>query len=188
MSLAHIALARSDLMEQRVEGASDHVRQARAAIDQVTAPIAEWRISQFAASVCEQEGRSEQAALHRRRAFDVLNQLAHSLDETDRLRHSLLDSAVDPVLDEAVNERGEMPLPPYIAGRRAPDEQDRPVPSELGIAVVAGEIPGVEPDGHDAGEGAVGAEARRAEAEGAAGDAFAQHGFARIVTLFDPVT
>jgi S-adenosylmethionine:tRNA ribosyltransferase-isomerase len=30
-----------------------------------------------------------------------------------------------PVLDEAVNERGEMPLPPYIAGCRPPDEQDR---------------------------------------------------------------
>jgi S-adenosylmethionine:tRNA ribosyltransferase-isomerase len=30
-----------------------------------------------------------------------------------------------PILDEAVNERGEMPLPPYIAARRAPDEQDR---------------------------------------------------------------
>jgi S-adenosylmethionine:tRNA ribosyltransferase-isomerase len=30
-----------------------------------------------------------------------------------------------PVLDEAVNERGEMPLPPYIAGRRPPDERDR---------------------------------------------------------------
>jgi S-adenosylmethionine:tRNA ribosyltransferase-isomerase len=30
-----------------------------------------------------------------------------------------------PVLDEAVNERGAMPLPPYIAGRRAPDEHDR---------------------------------------------------------------
>jgi S-adenosylmethionine:tRNA ribosyltransferase-isomerase len=30
-----------------------------------------------------------------------------------------------PVLDEAVNERGEMPLPPYIASRRPPDEQDR---------------------------------------------------------------
>src|SRR6059058_12330 len=30
-----------------------------------------------------------------------------------------------PVLDEAVNERGEMPLPPYIAARRAPDERDR---------------------------------------------------------------
>jgi S-adenosylmethionine:tRNA ribosyltransferase-isomerase len=30
-----------------------------------------------------------------------------------------------PVLDEAVNERGAMPLPPYIAARRAPDERDR---------------------------------------------------------------
>ena len=29
------------------------------------------------------------------------------------------------VLDEAVNERGTMPLPPYIAARRAPDERDR---------------------------------------------------------------
>jgi S-adenosylmethionine:tRNA ribosyltransferase-isomerase len=30
-----------------------------------------------------------------------------------------------PVLDEAVGERGTMPLPPYIAGRRPPDERDR---------------------------------------------------------------
>jgi S-adenosylmethionine:tRNA ribosyltransferase-isomerase len=30
-----------------------------------------------------------------------------------------------PVLDEAVNERGAMPLPPYIAARRQPDERDR---------------------------------------------------------------
>jgi S-adenosylmethionine:tRNA ribosyltransferase-isomerase len=30
-----------------------------------------------------------------------------------------------PVLDQAVAERGDMPLPPYIAGRRAPDERDR---------------------------------------------------------------
>jgi S-adenosylmethionine:tRNA ribosyltransferase-isomerase len=30
-----------------------------------------------------------------------------------------------PVLDQAIAERGDMPLPPYIAGRRAPDEQDR---------------------------------------------------------------
>ena len=30
-----------------------------------------------------------------------------------------------PVLDAAVNERGEMPLPPYIAARRRPDERDR---------------------------------------------------------------
>ena len=30
-----------------------------------------------------------------------------------------------PVLDQALDERGAMPLPPYIAARRAPDERDR---------------------------------------------------------------
>jgi S-adenosylmethionine:tRNA ribosyltransferase-isomerase len=30
-----------------------------------------------------------------------------------------------PVLDQAIAERGDMPLPPYIASRRAPDEQDK---------------------------------------------------------------
>ncbi|HZD88593.1 MAG TPA: tRNA preQ1(34) S-adenosylmethionine ribosyltransferase-isomerase QueA, partial [Pseudolabrys sp.] len=30
-----------------------------------------------------------------------------------------------PVLDQAIAERGEMPLPPYIASRRAPDAQDK---------------------------------------------------------------
>jgi S-adenosylmethionine:tRNA ribosyltransferase-isomerase len=30
-----------------------------------------------------------------------------------------------PVLDQAVDERGAMPLPPYIAARRAPDQRDR---------------------------------------------------------------
>ncbi len=30
-----------------------------------------------------------------------------------------------PALDQAVDERGAMPLPPYIAARRAPDERDR---------------------------------------------------------------
>ena len=30
-----------------------------------------------------------------------------------------------PVLDQAIEERGDMPLPPYIAGKRAPDQRDR---------------------------------------------------------------
>jgi S-adenosylmethionine:tRNA ribosyltransferase-isomerase len=30
-----------------------------------------------------------------------------------------------PVLDQAIDERGTMPLPPYIAARRPPDERDR---------------------------------------------------------------
>jgi len=29
------------------------------------------------------------------------------------------------VLDQAIEERGDMPLPPYIASKRKPDEQDR---------------------------------------------------------------
>ncbi len=38
---------------------------------------------------------------------------------------TLLFSFHGPVLDQAIAERGEMPLPPYIASRRAPDEQDK---------------------------------------------------------------
>src|SRR5664279_419141 len=38
---------------------------------------------------------------------------------------TLLFSFHGPVLDQAIAERGAMPLPPYIASRRAPDEQDR---------------------------------------------------------------
>ena len=30
-----------------------------------------------------------------------------------------------PVLDQAIEERGSMPLPPYIASKRAPDDEDR---------------------------------------------------------------
>ena len=30
-----------------------------------------------------------------------------------------------PVLDQAIEERGDMPLPPYIASKRKPDQQDR---------------------------------------------------------------
>jgi S-adenosylmethionine:tRNA ribosyltransferase-isomerase len=30
-----------------------------------------------------------------------------------------------PILDQAIAERGNMPLPPYIASRRAPDDEDR---------------------------------------------------------------
>jgi S-adenosylmethionine:tRNA ribosyltransferase-isomerase len=38
---------------------------------------------------------------------------------------TLAFSFTDAVLDQALDERGDMPLPPYIASRRAVDEQDR---------------------------------------------------------------
>jgi S-adenosylmethionine:tRNA ribosyltransferase-isomerase len=55
-----------------------------------------------------------------------LGQLDASVEAKDEGGEATLAFAFHgPVLDEAVNERGEMPLPPYIAARRPPDEQDR---------------------------------------------------------------
>jgi len=55
------------------------------------------------------------------------------LDELDaQVSHKDQDGEVTlsfsfhgPVLDQAIAERGDMPLPPYIASRRAPDEADK---------------------------------------------------------------
>jgi hypothetical protein len=61
-------------------------------IEGVNAPLAEWRVWAAAAKLDEQTGRTEDAAQHRRRGLEVLNRLAETLDESDRLRHSLLGS------------------------------------------------------------------------------------------------
>jgi S-adenosylmethionine:tRNA ribosyltransferase-isomerase len=44
-----------------------------------------------------------------------------------------------PVLDQALDERGAMPLPPYIARRRAPDERDR-IDYQTMFAEMAGSV------------------------------------------------
>jgi S-adenosylmethionine:tRNA ribosyltransferase-isomerase len=44
-----------------------------------------------------------------------------------------------PVLDQAIDERGAMPLPPYIATRRAPDERDR-IDYQTVFAAVEGSV------------------------------------------------
>ncbi len=55
-----------------------------------------------------------------------LGQLDATVEEKDEGGEVTLSFAFHgPVLDQAVEERGDMPLPPYIAGRRAPDERDR---------------------------------------------------------------
>jgi len=50
---------------------------------------------------------------------------AQVLQKNEGGEASLSFSYHGPVLDQAIAERGTMPLPPYIASRRAPDEQDR---------------------------------------------------------------
>src|SRR6476646_2446186 len=55
-----------------------------------------------------------------------LNELDATIEEKGEGGEITLSFAFHgPVLDQAIAERGEMPLPPYIASRRAPDEQDR---------------------------------------------------------------
>jgi S-adenosylmethionine:tRNA ribosyltransferase-isomerase len=55
-----------------------------------------------------------------------LDELDAQVSQKDEVGEVTLSFAFHgPVLDQAIAERGEMPLPPYIASRRAPDEQDR---------------------------------------------------------------
>ena len=55
-----------------------------------------------------------------------LGQLDAQVSEKDEGGEITLSFAFHgPILDQAIAERGEMPLPPYIASRREPDEKDR---------------------------------------------------------------
>jgi S-adenosylmethionine:tRNA ribosyltransferase-isomerase len=55
-----------------------------------------------------------------------LNELDATIEEKGEGGEITLSFAFHgPVLDQAIAERGEMPLPPYIASRRPPDVQDR---------------------------------------------------------------
>jgi S-adenosylmethionine:tRNA ribosyltransferase-isomerase len=55
-----------------------------------------------------------------------LNQLDATVEEKGEAGEIVLAFAFHgPVLDQAIAERGFMPLPPYIAARRRPDQQDR---------------------------------------------------------------
>jgi S-adenosylmethionine:tRNA ribosyltransferase-isomerase len=55
--------------------------------------------------------------------LDELDAQVSQKDEGGELTLSF--SFHGPVLDQAIAERGDMPLPPYIASRRAPDDRDR---------------------------------------------------------------
>ena len=55
-----------------------------------------------------------------------LGQLDAEVSEKDEGGEITLSFAFHgPILDQAIAERGDMPLPPYIASRRVPDEKDR---------------------------------------------------------------
>ena len=55
-----------------------------------------------------------------------LGQLDATIEEKGEAGEVTLSFAFHgPVLDQAIAERGDVPLPPYIAGKRKPDERDR---------------------------------------------------------------
>jgi S-adenosylmethionine:tRNA ribosyltransferase-isomerase len=54
-----------------------------------------------------------------------LDQLDATVEEKTGGEITLSFAFHGPVLDQAIAERGDMPLPPYIASRRPPDERDR---------------------------------------------------------------
>ena len=54
-----------------------------------------------------------------------LGQLDATVEAKDGGEVTLAFAFHGPVLDQAIAERGDMPLPPYIAARRAPDDEDR---------------------------------------------------------------
>jgi len=54
-----------------------------------------------------------------------LGQLDATVEDREGGEATLAFAFHGPVLDQAIEERGDMPLPPYIAARRAPDARDR---------------------------------------------------------------
>src|SRR5947209_5507290 len=54
-----------------------------------------------------------------------LGQLDATVEDKQEGEVTLAFAFHGPVLDQAIAERGDMPLPPYIASRRPPDDEDR---------------------------------------------------------------
>ena len=92
LALAHLLIAEIAIESRDWNAADVALTQSMKVIEEVNAPLAEWRVWAAAAKLHEQKGRIEEAALDRQRGLEVLNRLAESLDETDSLRHSLLGS------------------------------------------------------------------------------------------------
>ncbi|HSE37744.1 MAG TPA: AAA family ATPase [Blastocatellia bacterium] len=94
LALAHLTIAEAAMRRRDSNEADASLDRARRMIEGINAPLAEWRVYAAAATLHEQRGSAEEAARQRRCGLEVLNRLANSLDETDRLRDSLLGANV----------------------------------------------------------------------------------------------
>lgn len=90
--------ARVAIAERDFARAETGISEALAIIAEMEAPLTAWRIHETAAELCDLTGRREQAEDHRRMRRETLLNLAHSLDEDEPLRQSLLNVAQDGIL------------------------------------------------------------------------------------------
>lgn len=89
-ALGCCVLARIALATGGAEAAEAQLHTALALIQDGEVPLAAWRVHTVIAASLRQQNRPDQAEIHERQSGAILRSLAHSLDETDPLRDSLL--------------------------------------------------------------------------------------------------
>jgi DNA-binding winged helix-turn-helix (wHTH) protein/tetratricopeptide (TPR) repeat protein len=93
VALGHQTLAEIALVTDEQNRAAQEITHALEVLKGGSAPLAEWRVHETAAQVCERIGHTDTAVQHRASRANVLQRLAESLDESDELRSSLLTAA-----------------------------------------------------------------------------------------------
>jgi DNA-binding winged helix-turn-helix (wHTH) protein/tetratricopeptide (TPR) repeat protein len=112
LALAELTIAEIELRDQHQQAAEMALARSLAIVEDGDAPLAEWRARVAAAVLAQLGGRFDDAAKHRRRAQDLLHRLADSLDQSDSLRRSLLESRVM----EGLSKNGASESNPLQAG------------------------------------------------------------------------
>jgi DNA-binding winged helix-turn-helix (wHTH) protein len=91
--------ARISRAEQDLRAARGHIDQALAVVDRYDIPVAGWQVHRTACDVCQEEGASDKAEGHRKRAKELIMKIADSFDPDEPLRQSFLSAhTVQPVL------------------------------------------------------------------------------------------
>jgi hypothetical protein len=94
LALSHLLIAETAIESEDWNAAEAAITESLRAIEGANAPLAEWRVCAAASKLYAQTRRERDADRYRQRALEVLTQLADSLEETDRLRLSLLASPI----------------------------------------------------------------------------------------------
>jgi DNA-binding winged helix-turn-helix (wHTH) protein/tetratricopeptide (TPR) repeat protein len=89
MALGRRLLAEIAIAESNDEEAESQIERARAALENVDAPLAEWRVFATSTELARRLARPERAAAYLARAASALERIAASMGEDEPLRRSL---------------------------------------------------------------------------------------------------